>query len=156
MDLPSDVRIVPIDVSSRLAAVELLSRFFREEGFRQDAATIDHNLGLLIADDHHWGALAVTGIGRAVGVVTATTMLYVEWGRLGEIGDLYVLTGYRGRGIARSLVRAATDWCRGADCSAVSVTITPEGEAAHGLSAFYAALGFVATGRTASVLELSG
>ena len=42
------------------------------------------------ADPYHWIALAWRD-GTTVGVVTVTTMLYVEWGRLGEIGDLYVL-----------------------------------------------------------------
>ena len=43
----------------------------------------------------------------SAGIVTVTTMLYVEWGRLGEIGDLYVLPEFRMKGIARSLVEAA-------------------------------------------------
>src|SRR5260370_1190446 len=37
----------------------------------------------------------------AVGVVTVTTMLYVEWGRLGEIGDLYVVPPARKSGPPR-------------------------------------------------------
>jgi ribosomal protein S18 acetylase RimI-like enzyme len=44
--------------------------------------------------------------GKIAGVVTVTTMLYVEWGRLGEIGDLYVVPEFRMKGIARSLVEA--------------------------------------------------
>jgi hypothetical protein len=36
---------------------------------------------------HHWIALAWR-VGKAVGIVAVTTMLYVEWGRLDEIGDL--------------------------------------------------------------------
>jgi hypothetical protein len=35
----------------------------------------------------HWHG-ATAGLSA---IVTVTTMLYVEWGRLGEIGDLYVL-----------------------------------------------------------------
>jgi hypothetical protein len=33
------------------------------------------------------------------GIVTVTTMLYVESGRLGEIGDLYVLPESRMKGL---------------------------------------------------------
>ena len=62
-------------------------------------------------------------------------MVYIEWGRLGEIGDLYVLPEARGNGIARRLVQAAIDWRRARGCSAVEATTTPLGEAAHGLRA---------------------
>jgi GNAT superfamily N-acetyltransferase len=89
-----------------------------------------------------------------VGIVTVTSMVYIEWGRLGEIGDLYVLPEARGNGIARRLVQAAIDWCRARGCSAVEATTTPLGEAAHGLRSFYSRLGFAATGRTISLLRL--
>jgi GNAT superfamily N-acetyltransferase len=104
-------------------------------------------------DDYHWAALALNK-GHFVGIVTVTSMLYIEWGRLGEIGDLYVLPEARGNGIARRLVQAAIDWCCARGCSAVEVTMTPVGEAAHGLSNFYSRLGIAATRRTISLLRL--
>jgi GNAT superfamily N-acetyltransferase len=81
-------------------------------------------------------------------------VLYVEWGRLGEIGDLYVLPDYRRRGLAPRLVAAAKDWCRAMGCSAVSVTIAPADERRDRLSRFYARLGFRETGRTSAVAML--
>ena len=66
-----------------------------------------------------------------------STVLYVEWGRLGEIGDLYVLPEHRRNGLARRLVEHAKAWCRAQGCSAVSVTITLAGERRHRLSHFY-------------------
>jgi GNAT superfamily N-acetyltransferase len=104
-------------------------------------------------DDNHWAALALNK-GHLVGIVTVTSMLYIEWGRLGEIADLYVLPEARGNGVARRLVQAAIDWCRARGCSAVAVITTPQGEAAHGLSNFYSRLGLAATGRTISLLRL--
>jgi len=86
--------------------------------------------------------------GAPVGIVTVTTMLFVEWGRLGEIGDLYVLPDYREHGIGNALVDAATAWCLAAGCSAVSVVVTPDGEERHALSHFYGRAGFSTTGRT--------
>jgi len=75
-------------------------------------------------------------------------MLYVEWGRVAEIGDLYVEPAHRGRGWARCLVGAAIDWSRRRGCGSLYVTVTPEGEARHRLSQFYKGLDFEPTGRT--------
>jgi GNAT superfamily N-acetyltransferase len=130
----------------RDAAVGLLVRFFREEGFATPPARIAENLDRMLADSAYWCAL-VAEAGAARAIVTVSTVLYVEWGRLGEIGDLYVLPEYRRRGLARRLVERAKDWCRAQSCSAVSVTITSMGERRHGLSQFYARLGFEQTDR---------
>jgi len=141
------LKIDPITDLNRNDAVELLWSFFQEEGFTTPREKLALNFGRMMADEACWAALAVED-GRAVGIVTVTTMLYAEWGRLGEIGDLYVLPHDRGRGVARGLVDEATAWCRKKGCSAVSVVVTPEGEARHRLSHFYRHLAFEATGRT--------
>ena len=141
------MKIQPVTPQSAAAAVELLARFFVEEGFSTPRSRIARNLQDMLADGSCWAALASED-DTMVGVITVSTMRYVEWGLLGEIGDLYVMPGYRGRGIAAMLVAVSLDWCRGKGCSAVSVTITPEGEEKHALSGFYARLGFAATGRT--------
>lgn len=128
-------------------AVSLLEQFFREEGFGTPPTLIAANLASMMDDGSCWAALADVG-GVFVGVVTVTTMRYVEWGRMGEIGDLYVLPAYRDRGVARALSNAALAWCRARGCSAASVVITPDGECRHNLAKFYARLEFGHTGRT--------
>jgi GNAT superfamily N-acetyltransferase len=150
----SDVRlmIAEIDDNQVEAAADLLFRFFREEGFVGERKQIRANLDALRNDAHHWAAVCIMD-GKTAGIVTVTTMLYVEWGRLGEIGDLYVMPEFRMKGIARSLVEAAIHWCRSHGCSAVAVTITREGETRHGLNQFYAKFGFAATDRISSVLR---
>jgi GNAT superfamily N-acetyltransferase len=132
---------------NRDVAVDLLSRFFEEEGFATPRDRIARNLARIIADNTCWAALLIAD-GKAQGVVTVTTMLYVEWGRLGEIGDLYVAPEYRGHGFAKLLIAEAIEWCRNKGCSAVSVVITPDGEKRHRLSQFYAHLEFKSSGRT--------
>jgi len=141
------VKVEPVKAGNRDVAVDLLSRFFEEEGFATPRDRIARNLARMIEDDTCWAALLIAD-GHALGVVTITTMLYVEWGRLGEIGDLYVHPQHRGRGFAKLLVAEAIEWCRGKGCSAVSVVITPAGEERHRLSKFYTHLGFKASGRT--------
>jgi len=151
--LYEDLEIIPVDAHNTEIAVSLLHRFFQEEGFSSDRSIIAANLDQMRRDDNHWAAVA-SNKGHIVGIVTVTSLLYIEWGRLGEIGDLYVLPEARGNGIARRLVQAAIAWCRAGGCSAVEVIMTPLGEAAHGLSNFYSRLGFAATGRTISLLRL--
>ena len=151
--LYEDLEIIPVDAHNTESAVSLLHRFFQEEGFSGDRSIIAANLEWMRRDDNHWAAIALNK-GHFVGIVTVTSMLYVEGGRVGEIGDLYILPEERGNGVARRLVQAAIDWCRARGCSVVAVTITPLGEAAHGLSNFYSRLGFAATGRTISLLRL--
>ena len=134
------------DDTATPAAAELLCRFFQESGFPGNRASILANLQRMIADPNHWAAAAHES-GRMIGVVTVTTMLYVEWGRLGEVGDLYVLPEARKRGVARELVHSALAWCADLGCSAVSVVVTEKGEKEDGLGLFYDRLGFAATGR---------
>ena len=46
--------------------------------------------------------------GAAQAVITVSTVLYIEWGRLGEIGDLYIVPEYRRRGLARCDVHGSS------------------------------------------------
>jgi GNAT superfamily N-acetyltransferase len=71
-----------------------------------------------------------------------------------EIGDLYVLPSARSKGVARWLIAAAIAWCRQAGCRAILVTVTPEGDRAHGLVEFYGRHGFAMTDRMIAKLEL--
>ncbi len=138
---------------TRNAAVELLCRFFVEEEFNTPPSKIAENFDKMLADPSCWCALAAQGE-VAQGVITVSTMLYVEWGRLGEIGELYVLPEHRRRDLARCLVEHAKIWCLAQDCSAVTVTITPAGERRHQLSQWYARLCFQQTGRTSAAAAL--
>jgi len=145
--------IVAVEDGSAAAAVDLLHAFFEESGFPGDRASITAHLQAMLADPHHWAALAQQAL-RAIGIVTVTTMLYVEWGRLGEIGDLYVVPTARRQGVARELIEAALSWCREHGCSAVSVTVTEHGENEAGLGRFYKAFGFKPSGRQIHTLRL--
>ncbi|WP_175534099.1 GNAT family N-acetyltransferase [Falsiroseomonas stagni] len=142
----SGLHVASVTPATLDAAVALLVRFFREEGFATPPDRVRQNAALIAADQHHWIGLATLDA-APVGVVTVTTALYVEWGRLGEIGDLYVAPESRRRGVAQALLDAAERRCAGLGCSSLSVVVTRDGEARHGLHAFYARQGFLGDGR---------
>jgi GNAT superfamily N-acetyltransferase len=148
-----DIRVIDATNATLPDAADLLLRFFREEGFATPQQEVVRNTGLLAADPCHWVGLASVA-GTHVGVVTVTTALYVEWGRLGEIGDLYVVPECRRRGVARALLDAAEMRCAGLGCSAVSVVVTRLGQARHGLQEFYARRGFLGDGRVILTRQL--
>lgn len=152
---PSPPIVVPVDNQNAVAAIQLLVRFFAEEGFAGDEPTIAARFEAMLREPHHWVAIALDQ-DLPVGIATVTTNLYVEWGRMAELADLYVLPEHRRRGVARALIDAAVSWSHDHGCSGVAVIMTPEGEAAHGLSRFYEALGFAPTGRTISLMRLNG
>jgi GNAT superfamily N-acetyltransferase len=102
--LPSEIQIVTVKTSEM--AIELLERFFREEEFATPLSRIAENFDRMLVDPFCWSALAVDGE-TAQAVITVSTVLYVEWGRLGEIGDLYVIPEHRRKGLARRLVEHA-------------------------------------------------
>ena len=82
--------IQAVSRQTRHVAIELLVRFFREEGVATPPSRIEENFERMLSDSSCWCALAVKD-GDARAITTVSTVLYVEWGRLGEIGDLYVL-----------------------------------------------------------------
>ena len=129
------------------AVLPLLEKFFAEEGFHTPQAKIGAELVELIGASSSVVFLARQGE-RPVGVATVTTTRGIELGMSAELEDLYVVPEARGMGVAACLIEAVKDWCRSRGCSLVAVVVTPEGQAAHDLVAYYRRQGFEETGRT--------
>jgi len=128
------------------ALADLATRFFDEEGFDLPAGGLRPRVEQYVRSDGHAIFAAHRG-DRAVGFATITTGFGLEYGWVAEMEDLYVVPEERRHGIARAMVERAAAWAADRGCSAVLVTVTPEGERAHGLSAFYARLAFDDRGR---------
>jgi len=135
------------------ALAALLARFFAEKGFAASPDEIRRRADVFLVEQANAAFLAVEG-GLPVGTATVTTVFGFETGRQAEIEDLYVLPGWRSRGVGKALVEAARGWCREHGCTDVEVVVTPEGEARHGLGTWYRSLGFAETGRR--ILHLRG
>ena len=143
----SGIRIRRLGSTDDLAAAaELLIRFFREERFdtpdeviRRNAASMSQleNCGLFIAENS----------GKAIGVATVSLEFGIEFGWSAEMGDLYVLPEWRGKGVSRLLVSAIENFLTERGATTYQITLTPYAQGAHDLKAFYDRLGFASEGR---------
>ncbi len=144
MDTP--IRIERMEIESLDTALHLLRRFFDEEGFDAPDEEMRSALATLLTSESSAVFLAFCD-GQAQGVATVTTSVGIEYGLSAELEDLYVLPQARGKGIASALIDAVCSWSREQRCATVLVTVTPEGETAHGLVDYYQRRAFDNTGR---------
>jgi GNAT superfamily N-acetyltransferase len=80
-------------------------------------------------------------------VATVSLEFGIEYGWSAEMGDLYVVPAWRGRGVSRALIGGIEDFLRRKRASGYQVTVTPIAEALHGMRQYYQALGFEDDGR---------
>jgi GNAT superfamily N-acetyltransferase len=128
------------------AAAELLIRFFREEGFDTPDAAIRANTSRMAAIEA-CGLFIAEADAQAIGVATISMEFGIEFGWSGEMGDLYVVPNWRGRGVSQALVAAVEAFLTERDANGYQVTVTPYAEEAHGLQSYYRKLGFASEGR---------
>jgi len=127
-------------------AADLLIRFFREEQFDTPDDTIRRNTATLAGLDN-CGLFIAEAEGGTIGVATVSLEFGIEFGWGAEMGDLYVLPEWRGKGVSRQLVRAIEAFLKGRGASFYQVTVTPHARDAHDLGKFYEGLGFGSEGR---------
>lgn len=139
-------RIEIVDEHSTTAALALLKRFLDEEGFPVPQARLAPAFDALWRDPAHHVALACAD-GESVAVMTVSSQLSIEFGRVAEIGDLYVLPEWRGRGVAAALIAHARAWATGLGCSELQLTLAAPTVPRERLRRYYAARGFRTTGR---------
>lgn len=127
-------------------ATALLIRFFREEQFDTPDETIRRNAATLARLDNCGFFIAETD-GRTIAVATVSLEFGIEFGWGAEMGDLYVLPEWRGKGVSRRLVGAIEAYLKDRGASFYQVTVTPHARDAHDLGKFYEGLGFGSEGR---------
>lgn len=134
-------------------AVELLFRFFAEEGFDADRARIARHVATMAGLDT-CGLFVAEDDGQAVAVATVSLEFGIEYGWWAELGDLYVVPEKRGTGLSRRMIEAAEVLLREKGAAGYQVTVTPFGAAHHDLAAYYRKLGFASEGRLILIKEL--
>lgn len=143
----SDVRIRKLGSDDDLAqACDLLICFFREEAFDTADEVIRRHTAVMAGLDN-CGLFIAEASDRAIGVATISLEFGIEFGWGAEMGDLYVLPEWRGRGVSRRLVLAIEDFLEARGASFYQVTVTPYAQETHDLKSFYARLGFDSEGR---------
>ncbi len=135
-------------------AIVLLQRFFREEGFETPDDVIARNT-LLLAGLDVCGLFLAESDGRAIGVATVSLDFGVEYGWSAEMGDLYVLPEWRGRGVSRLLVQAVEEFLGERGAAGYQVTVTAHAAETHDLGRFYSSLGFDDEGRVLLYKDLA-
>jgi len=144
--LSDPVRIDAATSHDADAVTALAARFFVEEGFELPPEGLGSRVRRYLEMDRNAIFVARRG-GDTIAFATVATGYGLEYGWAAELEDLYVVSDERGRGIARALVDRVAAWAADRDCSALLVTVTPEGERSHTLTSFYGRVGFESEGR---------
>jgi GNAT superfamily N-acetyltransferase len=127
-------------------AIDLLLRFFSEEGFETPANVIkDHAMEL--AGIAKCGLFVGEEGGETVAVATVSLEFGIEYGWWAEMGDLYVVSEHRRKGLSLAMVEAIEVFLKQQGASGYQVTVAPYGAEHHALAKFYKRLGFDDEGR---------
>jgi aminoglycoside 6'-N-acetyltransferase I len=138
-----------------LAQLTRLAReFYDEDGFATGDVELDRNLRVLLADR----LAARIGIAALehfpIGFALTTTRVVLESGVVAELQDLYVMPGYRRRGVAAALMDDAAVWARTRGASLLEVVVAPNGRDVSNLFRFYRSRGYHDEGRHLLSLRL--
>jgi GNAT superfamily N-acetyltransferase len=145
MRQPFSVRQLSIH-DELFAAIALLNQFFREEGFETPEDVIAENTRTL-ASLQECGLFVAQADGETIGVATVSLDFGIEFGWSAEMGDLFVIPTWRGKGVSRALVEAIEKFLKSKGVSSYRVTVTSWAEEQHALTSYYVALGFQGEGR---------
>jgi GNAT superfamily N-acetyltransferase len=127
-------------------AAQLLTAFFAEEGFETAPTTVERHVGEMAKLDI-CGLFQADADGEAVGVATASLEFGIEYGWSAEMGDLYVVPSWRGRGVAGQLIDALEAFLIARGAAGYQVSVTQQAEERHRLSRYYRMRGFRDDGR---------
>lgn len=141
------MKIARVTATAWLAeATVLLQRFFAEEEFATSDELIAQRARIM-AEDRSLGLFVALVDQHAVGVASCSMGFGIEFGLWGEMGDLYVLPEWRGRGVANALCDAIERFVLESGGTGYQVTVTPIGEKHFQLSEFYRKQSFTDDGR---------
>jgi aminoglycoside 6'-N-acetyltransferase I len=125
----------------------LFERFFKEEGFSEEAIErIEHSLRNILSREDTAAFVALLG-DEVVGGAAMSMTYGLEAGLYAELQDLYVEPEARERGVGNALIDACLMWAERMGCVDVQVVLTPKARENKELLDWYAEHGFKDTAR---------
>jgi GNAT superfamily N-acetyltransferase len=129
------------------ALLDLATAFYTEGGFTTPVWQLRENLLVLLDSDSARVAVAC-GRNDEIGGFAITTFSFgLEYGRVAELEELFVVPAHRRSGIGRALIDDSADWARSRGCRAVELVVAPNGNNVDHLFNYYAHQGFTSEGR---------
>ncbi len=143
---PQMTAIQPATQQDTGRLMPMVLAFMAEEGIHTAEADIARNLDAMLAHPSAMLWIVLADDGDAIGFMTATQTVGLEFGKAAELEDLYVIPSERGKGLARQMVAAALDWAEAQGVRELILFVTPDGQS-QGLKTFYKKLGFAPVDR---------
>ena len=127
--------------------LDLAAAFYAEDGFTTPVWQLRENLLVLLDSDSARVAVVCGHENEIVGFAITTLSFGLEYGRLAELEDLFVVPAHRRAGIGRALIDDSADWARSRGCRALELVVAPNGANVDHLFNYYAHQGFTSEGR---------
>lgn len=135
--------------------LDLATAFYIEDGFTTPVWRLRENLLVLLDSDSARVAVACGRDDEIVGFAITTLSFGLEYGRIAELEDLFVLPAHRHRGIGTVLTDDGAEWARSRGCHALELVVAPNGNDVGHLIDYYARRGFTDGGRRLLSRELA-
>jgi aminoglycoside 6'-N-acetyltransferase I len=127
--------------------LDLATAFYTEDGFTTPVWQLRENLLVLLDSDSARVAVACGRDDEIVGFAITTLSFGLEYGRIAELEDLFVVPGQRRRGIGGVLIDDSAGWAKSRGCHALELVVAPTGSNVPQLFGYYARQGFTDEGR---------
>jgi GNAT superfamily N-acetyltransferase len=127
--------------------LDLATAFYAEDGFTTPVWQLRENLLVLLDSDSARVAVACRQNDEVLGFAITTLSFGLEYGRLAELEDLFVVPAHRRSGIGSALIDDSADWARSRGCRALELVVAPNGAKVDHLFNYYAHQGFTSEGR---------
>lgn len=125
---------VPVTAATIESALDLMHRLYTEPGGTHHRQRARRAMEYLLTRPESGGVWFLEAAGELAGYVVVTACFSLEFGgSFGLLDELYLLPGFRGRGLGSAALGFAGEWCRAHGCEALRLEVDLANERALGL-----------------------